>query len=165
MPRRRAIETREQDAKAVEYRRRGLSYAQIATQLGFRAQSSAFEAVQRGLADGVREEAGPLTAMSMERLDALTRLFEKIAATKHYAVSLGSGKIVMDPQNPGQPLLDDGPALQAGLALLRVDESRRKLKGYDAPSRKQVEVITADMVESHIARLESELAANDPGPA
>jgi hypothetical protein len=159
--RKRSIETRIRDAKAVELRRRGLSYEQIAGQLEFSAVSSAFEAVKRGLADTCAEENPVQAQMSMERLDALTRLFERIAATKHLVVSLGSGKVVMDPARPGQPLTDDGPVMQAGLALLRVEESRRKLKGLDAPSRTRVEVITADVIESEIARLEGELAAND----
>jgi hypothetical protein len=162
MPRRRSVVTRENDIRAIDLRRRGLTYEQIATQMGFRATSSAYEAVQRGLAEAFREEAGALTQMEAERLDALRRLFERIAATKHYAVSLGSGKVIMDPANPGQPLTDDGPAMAAGLALLRVSESWRKLKGLDAPAKSRVEVVTADVIESEITRLEADLAANDP---
>lgn len=162
MPRHRTTADRDRDIKAVELARRGLTYDQIAAQMGYRDRSGAFRAVQRGLADAFREEAAALTQMEMERLNALTRLFEKIIATRHYAVSLGSGRVVMDPLNPDQPLTDDGPALQAGLALLRVSESRRRLRGLDAPSRRQVEVVTADAVEANIARLEAELAASGP---
>jgi hypothetical protein len=165
--RKRSTDTRIRDARAVELRRRGLTYEQIADQLSFSAVSSAFDAVKRGLADIATEETPGLTLMSMERLDALTRLFERIAATKHYAISLGSGKVVMDPAT-GQPLIDDNPAMQAGLALLRIEESRRKLKGLDAPSRKLIEIVPPEVIEANIARLEAELAGNDsvhPGTA
>lgn len=161
MPRRRSVATRENDIRAIDLRRRGLTYEQIATQLGFRAASSAYEAVQRGLAEAFRESAEALTQLEAERLDALRRLFERIAATKHYAVSLGSGKVIMDPANPGQPLTDDGPAMQAGLALLRVSESWRKLKGLDAPAKSRVEVISENTVDAEIKRLEDEMAARD----
>lgn len=165
MPRSRTTADRDRDVRAVELARRGLTYDQIAAQMGYRDRSGAYRAVQRGLTDAYRESADALTQLEMERLNALTRLFEKIIATKHYAVSLGSGKVVMDPLDPRQPLQDDGPALAAGLALLRVSESRRKLRGLDAPSRSRVEVITPELIEAEITRLESELAANDPGAA
>ena len=41
-------------------------------------------------------------------------------------------------------------------------ERRAKYLGLDAPTRKVVEVITADQIEARIAELECELAANDP---
>lgn len=162
MPRRRTATDRDRDLRAVELARRGLTYPQIAAQMEYRDPSGAWKAVQRGLTDAYREQADALTQLEMERLNSLTRLFERIIATRHYAVSLGSGRVVMDPLHPEEPLTDDGPALAAGLALLRVSESRRKLKGLDAPSRRQVEVITAETVEANIARLEAEVAAIGP---
>ena len=51
MARRRSLATRENDARALEFRRRGLSYEQIAGQMEWRSPSSAHEAVQRALAD------------------------------------------------------------------------------------------------------------------
>lgn len=161
MPRRRTTADRDRDLRAVEFARRGLTYDQIAGQMGYKDPSGAWRAVQRGLTEAFREEAGALTQMEAERLNALRRLFERIAATKHYAVSLGSGKVIMDPANPGQPLTDDGPAMQAGLALLRVSESWRKLKGLDAPAKSRVEVIGEDAVDAEIKRLESEMATRD----
>jgi hypothetical protein len=167
VPRHRTTADRDRDIKAVELARRGLTYDQIAAQMGYRDPSGAWKAVQRGLADAFREEASALTQLEMERLNALTRLFERIIATRHYLVSLGSGKVIRDPVT-NEPIADDGPALQAGLALLRVSESRRKLRGLDAPARKQVEVIGEDAVDAAIARLEAEISARDrdhSGPA
>ena len=50
MPRRRSVADRDRDARAVELRRRHLNYRQIATEMGYAAQSGAYLAVQRGLA-------------------------------------------------------------------------------------------------------------------
>jgi hypothetical protein len=159
MPRRRTTADADRDIKALGYARQGLTYDQIASSMGYRDRSGAYRAVQRGLRDAYREEADELVQMEAERLQALRRLFERIAATKHYAAT-PSGKIVVHPDTE-EPLLDDGPALQAGLALLRVSESWRKLKGLDAPAKSRVEVITEDVVDAEIKRLNAEIAEMD----
>ena len=163
MGRRRSIATREKDAKAVDLRRRGLTYDQIGAQLGC-AASSAHEAVQRGLREALAEPAAELIQLESERLDALRRLFERITATKHYYAAASTGKVALHPVTQ-EPLLDDGPALQAGLALLRVSESYRKLKGLDAPARSRVEVITEDVVDAELADLARRVAENDAAAA
>ena len=89
----------------------------------------------------------------------LLRAFNRVLATKHYATG-SSGKVAVHPET-GQPLVDDGPVIQAGLALLRVSESRRKLLGLDAPQRARVEVITEDAVEAEIRRLSEKLNDRD----
>jgi hypothetical protein len=159
MPRRRTTVDADRDIKALSLSRQGLTYDQIASTMGYRDRSGAFRAVQRGLRDAFREEADELVQMEAERLQALRRLFERIAATPHYAAT-PSGKIVVHPDTD-EPLLDDGPALQAGLALLRVSESWRKLKGLDAPAKSRVEVITEDVVDAEIKRLNAEIAEMD----
>jgi hypothetical protein len=156
MGRRRTIADADRDIRALSLARQGLTYDQIARQMDYRDKSGAFRAVQRGLRDAYREEADPLIQMESERLQALRRLFERIAVTRHL-VTTASGKIAVHPDT-GEPLLDDSPNIQAGLALLRVSESWRKLKGLDAPNRARVEVITRDMIEDEITRLEKELA-------
>jgi hypothetical protein len=159
MPRRRTVEDQDRDIRALDLARRGLTYDQIAQQMDYRDRSGAYRAVQRGLRDAFREEADQLTQMEAERLNSLRRLFERIAATRHLYAST-TGKVALHPQT-GEPLIDDGPNLQAGLALLRVSESWRKLKGLDAPARTRTEVITRDMIEDEIRRLETELGKND----
>src|ERR1039457_2641713 len=158
MPRRRSIETMERDAQAVELRRRHLNYRQICAQMGY-SESAACQAVQRGLADHAAEPSEAVKQMELDRLDDIARGFQRVFATRHYVVSVGSGRVVMDPKNPSEPLADDGPVIAAGLALLRVMERRAKYLGIDAPTRSRVEVITADVIESEIARLEGQLAA------
>jgi hypothetical protein len=162
MPRRRTVEDQDRDIRALAMRRGGLNFDQIAKQMAYQDRSGAFRAVQRALKDAFREEADELIQLEAERLDGLRRLFERIAATKHYAVST-TGKAAVHPET-GEVLVDDGPTLQAGLALLRVSESWRKLKGLDAPTRTRAEVITRDMIEEEITRLEQELGKQDhPG--
>lgn len=139
--RKRTIADHDRDVKAVELARRGLTYDQIGKEMGYRDRSGAFRAVQRGLRDAYREEADQLVAMEAERLNSLRRTFERVAATKHYAVAPG-GKIAVHPQT-GEPLVDDGPVISAGVALLRVSESWRKLKGLDAPAKHEVRTIDA----------------------
>ena len=139
--RKRTIADHDRDVTAVEHARRGLTYDQIAKAMGYRDKSGAYRAVQRGLRDAYREEADQLVAMEAERLNALRRTLERVAATRHYAVAPG-GKIAVHPQT-GEPLADDGPVLQAAIGLLKVSESWRKLKGLDAPAKHEVRTIDA----------------------
>ena len=156
MARARAQQTRERDARAVELRRRGLSYPQIAEQLGFSATSSAFDAVRRGIKDLWSEDNGEQTRIELDRLDDALRVLYRVMMSKHLAYS--QGRVVVDLQ--GQPVQDDGPNVQAALGIVRLSESRRKLLGLDAPTRKVVEVITQDVVDAELAQLVQEVAAN-----
>jgi hypothetical protein len=78
---------------------------------------------------------------------------------RHYVVS-NKGDVVVGPD--GQALDDDGVKLEALKLIKALSESRRVLRGLDAPKRKQVEFIDADTVEAEIRRLNAEMAANDP---
>ena len=161
MPRKRTIADQERDAKAVDLRRHHLNYKQIAAQLGYASLSSAYDAVQRGLADARGEASEAVKQIELERLDDIARGFQRVFATRHYVVSVGSGRVVMDPKNPGEPLADDGPVITAGLALLRVMERRAKYLGLDAPVKSRVEVITEDVVDAELAMLARQVAEND----
>jgi hypothetical protein len=161
MPRRRSVADRDRDARAVELRRRHLNYQQIATEMGYADKSGAYLAVQRGLADQCGEASAEVRQLELERLDDIARGFQRIFATRHYVVSVGAGKVVMDPRRPGEPLVDDAPVIQAGLALLRVMERRAKYLGLDAPAQSRVEVISETTVDAEIKRLESEMAGRD----
>ena len=160
MARTRAVETRERDARAVELRRRALTYPQISKELGFKSPAAAYYAVQRGVRDSYREDTEAATHLELERLDDVARQLYRVMATRHYAAT-ASGKVAVHPVT-GEPLADDGPVVQAAMGLVRVSESRRKLLGLDAPARSRVEVITSDMIEAQIRELEAQLAVNDP---
>ena len=158
MGRRRTIQTMERDAQAVELRRRHLNYRQIAAQMGYKDQSGAYLAVQRGLADTAREPADEVRQLEVERLDDIARGFQRIYATRHYVVAPG-GKVARHPDT-GEPLIDDMPNMQAGLALLRTQERRARLLGLDAPVK--IEHITLDSIDNEIRRLELEMSRTRP---
>lgn len=164
MGRKNSIADADRDIRAVGLRRQGWDYDRIAAEMGYADRSGAFRAVQRGVRNAFREDAVELTAMEGERLDALRRLFEEIAGTRSPMVSLHSGKIVYDPEDGTTPLVDNGLRMQAGLALLRVSESWRRLKGLDAPSKRRVEVIGEDTVDAEIRKLMAEAEAKNAAP-
>ena len=158
--RRRSLATRENDARVLELRRRGLSYAQISTQMGWKSDASAYFAVNRALADQAREVSAEVIQIETDRLDEMTRTLYRVLATKHYVVSAGSGKVALHPDT-GQPLQDDGPVLQAVAGLLRISERRSKLLGLDAPTKTRIEVITEDVIDAEMAALARQVAEND----
>ena len=140
----RSAKTAARDAEALKLRLDGMTFPQIADQLGFASKGHAFTAVRRALADSYRIERAEAVRVEQDRLDMLTRAFTR----------------VMDA--PGQ---DPQMVVTAGLALLRVSESRRRMLGLDAPPRRRIEVITEDAVDAEIARLEArlaQLAEDDP---
>lgn len=142
----------ERDARAVELRRRHLTYQQIADELGFASKSSAYDAVRRGLADSVMETNDEVRQQELERLDDLARRALIVMTTKHYKVN---GKEVVQHPQTREPLIDDAPVLRAVETLLKVMERRARLLGLDAPQ--QVEMITMGSIESEIARLAAEI--------
>ena len=77
-----------------------------------------------------------------------------------------TGEVLHDADGKPVPVyedvLDDGPGLTAVREIRGLLERRAKITGYDAPAKSRIEVITADMIESQIAELESQLARNDP---
>jgi hypothetical protein len=158
MPRARKIETRMQDAKAVELRRRGLSYEQIAENLGFSAKSAAYEAVQRGLKDLYTEDTDGQRLLELERLDDMLRVLVRVALSKHRAAGR-DGKLLLDEQ--GNPVYDDAINVTAALGVVKLSESRRKQFRLDAPTKSGVHVVTEDVIDAEIAKLTAELAGKD----
>lgn len=162
----RKIDTARRDTHCAELRRDGLSYRQIAAVMDM-SVSGVHKAIRRAI-DAVPVEAvSELRTMEAERLDAdLVRLNEldtvawEILGRNHLVVN--EGRIV---QHDGAPLVDSGPALTA-LTVLRANcdarrknrESYRKLFGLDAPTRRIVEVITEDVLDAEIRRLQEEQA-------
>jgi hypothetical protein len=110
----RRIEAKERALKALELRKKGVRYEQIAQQLGYSNRGSAHKAVMKELellAKGCREEAAQVRDLELQRLDDLF-----LAAWK--AIADGS-----------ESAID---------RALRVSESRRKLMGLDAAQKVDV---------------------------
>jgi len=149
MPRRRSTETMERDARALDLKHRGLSYRQIAGELGL-SSASAHDAVRRAIADGYRLSREEDKRVEEERLDGLLRTSGRVMATRHYKVT-ASGKVALHPETEA-PLVDDEPVIQAGLALLRVSESRRSCSAWMPRSRLRCGTLTRSTPSSNSLR-------------
>lgn len=156
MPRksRRDVHQIERDARAVDLRRNGLTYRQIAAELGFSSVASAHEAVQRGLMDTIAETNDEVRRLELDRLDHLARTALKILGKPHLVVS--QGRVARHPET-GETLVDSGPVLAAIDRLLKIQERRAKLLGLDAPAK--VEMLTIDAIDAEIQKLQAELGS------
>ncbi len=124
--------------RALELRLAGVTYEQIAEQLGYAGRSGAFKAVNTALKETLREPAEELRTLSAERLDRATLAIWR-------AVSAGD--------------------LQAIDRLLRIEARRARLLGLDAPSRQElsgpdggpieIAALAAEAREHLAARLEA----------
>jgi Sigma-70, region 4 len=147
----RDITNAETDEKAARLRAQGCTYPQIAQVMGCTV-STAWKRVQRAIAAVPVEAVGELRAIECQRLDAVIARLWGVVHADHPLVSHG---------RRWDDLQDAGPVLQALHGIVRASESKRKLLGLDAPSRSVVEVITEDVVDAELRRLESEMAALD----
>lgn len=167
MPARRSLASMEKDAKAADLYRRGLSFRQIADQVGWKSPSSAVDAVRRAARDAARDALGADEALRimLERFQDYRRLAWRVATAKHFYTSATTGKVVLHPETQ-QPLLDDGPVLHALDRMLKVDAEEAKIRGLYAPTRTRVEVITDDAIDAELAQLNAALdrLPEDAGP-
>ena len=170
---------RKRDYRAAELHGQGWSYQRIADELGFASRGHAHNAVMRAYADMPTEEAQQARQADLDRIDRLIEQAWKVMLTPHLTVN--NGKVIrhfvgVERDEDGierldmggkpipvyEDVLDDGPRLAAVVAIKGLLERRARIFGYDAPAKSRVEVITADMIESQITELESQLARNDP---
>lgn len=165
MPGRRSLATMEKDAQAADLFRRGLTYKQISQQMGWRSPNAAFEAVRRAARDSAKDPLAQAEALALilDRLQDYRRLMWRVATTKHYVVSVQSGKIAHGPD--GQPLVDDGPVCHAVDRLLKCDQEEARLRDLYPAAKSRVEVITEDAVDAELARLTEEIGKADAAAA
>jgi hypothetical protein len=129
----RSIQSAERDARAAGLKAERKTYQQIADELGYCDKGEAWRAVQRALVAVVKEPAERLIAIEAERLDELYAEALEVLERDHYAHS--NGRVVM---LDDEPLLDDGPKLQAIDRLVKIRESYRKLHGLDSAQKVDV---------------------------
>jgi len=160
MPARRSLDTMERDAQAADLFRRGLTYRQISSQLGWRSPNAAFLAVRRAARDAATDSLAAAEALQLmlARQQDYRRLVWRVAMAKHY-VTTQTGAMAVGPD--GNPLLDDAPVLNAVDRLVKIDQEEAKLLGLYAPAKSRVEVITEDAVDAEIAKLAEEVAKAD----
>lgn len=168
MPRRPSPDVLERDARAADLYRRGLTYRQIAGELGFRSPQSVGDALRRHARVTASDALGGPEAVQMmlDRLQDYRRAAWRVASTRHY-VTTQSGKLAEGPD--GEPLADDDPVLRALDRLLRFDQEESRLRDLYPAAKSRVEVVTEDVVDAEIARLTAELGERDaaagPGAA
>lgn len=131
---RRTPETVARDAEAARlYGEEGWSYQEIADHYGFSHRSTAMDAVNRGY----RDAGAPAKGVRERRERELQFLWDSgLEILNNHHVVVSNGKVI---EIDGVPLADDGPRLSAIEQLRKINESRRKLDGVDAPSRVSVE--------------------------
>ena len=156
------------DLEAAEMRSRSMTLRQIADAQGC-SVSTAGARVQRGLALVPSEDVKERKRLDLDQLDRIEAHLLGVMERDH--IKVDHGKVIRDDET-GNRILDDGPGVTAAGALLRVQERRSRLMGMDAPTRATVQVITEDLVDEEISRLESQLAerenrsaAGEIGPA
>lgn len=174
-----STQTAIRDARAAELHGQGWSYQRIADELGFASKGHAHDAVQRAYDAIDLAGAEQAKKADLERLDRLIEQAWAVMLRPHFAVA--NGRVVrrfvdverdedgierLDADGKEIPVfedvMDDAPILAAVAHIKGLLERRARIYGYDAPARSRVEVITADMIESQIAELETQLARNDP---
>jgi hypothetical protein len=161
----RSIAAREKDAQALELRRRGLTYRQIAERMKWANQKSAWEAVQHALKDAIAEPAAEVKRIELDRLDEYMRHALRVLAAPHYAISQkGEVVFLLDAASGAQkPVMDDAPVLAAIDRLLKISERRARLLGLDAPRR--IEVRGIDAIDASLLDLAAQVGSLEPGPA
>jgi hypothetical protein len=179
----RSIRTAQRDYAAADLRAKGRSLQAIADELGFASRGHAHDAIQRAFTALPAEGAEDAKALDLARIDRLIEAAWGVLERQHVTVSQGKivGRFTGFAKHPdtgetfhddaGEPiplyeeLDDDAPVLAAIDRIERLTARRAKIFGYDAPTRSRVEVITRDMVEDEIMKLEAELGerAGHPG--
>lgn len=167
------------DAKACRMKERGLTYQEIADEMGYADRSGAFRAVKRALRSVQVEAATDLRKIMLAQMDDQFKVAFDIANRKHPLVAGKDAKIVfrsvvtpvLGPD--GLPSIDDRgnavtttervmvddprPVLAALAEMRQIMVRKSKLLGLDAPSKSRVEVITIDQLDAEMARLAAEV--------
>lgn len=130
----RLAEQAEQDAQIVRLKRAGLTYDEVATQLGI-SPSSAFRGFHRAIRNTPRPDVEAFRDEQLARIQAMRERITDILERRQMAIS--HGKVVM---HNGEPVLDDSIALQAADRLAKLDDQEAKLLGMYPATRVQADV-------------------------
>lgn len=127
-------ERMKREATALRLRRLGMTYDQVAEQMGFADKSGARQLVVRALERQVSENVVELRALENERLDTSTQALMGIIAGRD---------------------VDPASRIRAVDAYTRVSARRARLNGLDAPLQMEVSTgASAELVDA-LALLES----------
>jgi hypothetical protein len=136
----------------------GKTYAQIGAVLGISA-GSAQDAYRRAVAMSVpRDAMDEAKALALQKLD----IWEQMALEQYHArhVLVSFGKVAQRRINGElEEIEDHAPKLQALDRLLKIENIRRSILGYTAPSKRVLEVITEDQLDRAIRQYIQEAEA------
>jgi len=133
----------ERQRQALELRRAGVGFDQIAQQLGYEDRSGAYRAVVAGLKKTLQEPADELRELELSRLDQL------LLAVWTAAANL--------PKKPNEPARM--PQHLAIDRVLRIMERRAALLGLDAPKRAEVSGADGAPIEINVVDVRERLRA------
>lgn len=141
------VESAELRARIVELRRKRLTFAEIAKEVG-RAESTVWEHYQAAVRDIPAVVVEQHRQEMLDQLDEAERAVLAVLHTQHITVS--QGRVVRD--DDGSTVVDDGPILDAARTLVSLQARKAKLIGADA----------AEKVE-HSGGVKYEVVGVDPG--
>lgn len=142
-------DSEERDAEAFRMRTRACTLAEIQIALGYSSPQHVSTALNRHIARRVGPAADEYRAVMDEQLEHMYREVIRVLETTHYKVNNGvvvhatldkCGCPAWETCPHAKPLLDDSPVLAAVDRLIKIQESRRKLYGLDAPVKHDVSV-------------------------
>lgn len=178
----RSIKTAQRDFAAADLRAKGRSLQGIADELGFASRGHVHDAIRRAFAALPADGAEDAKRLDLERIDRLIEQAWAVMEREHLTVSQGhvvgkqvgwqrddDGEILRDGEGAPialyEDILDDGPALAAIREVRGLLDRRAKIFGYDAPARTRIEVITEDVFDAEMKRLEAEIAEREAAAA
>lgn len=153
MPRHDQAATLDREARAIELRRNGATYPQIAERLSI-SEAGARKIVKRVLDRMVTEAVPDVRKLELDRLDQLHVQALLVLQREHVVVSAGKPVLGFD----GRPMRDDGPTLQAIRTILTIQERRARLLGLDAPLKQDITVRTEDEYQRELEEVRRQLA-------
>lgn len=147
---RRKAEAAHRHARALELRAKGLTYQQIANEMGVNTPQAVRSMIQKAFKDLLAEPQQAVINLEQARLDMLWNKAMDVLDAKHLAIH--QGQAIIDPtkeiqidEATGKPIIteeallrDNEPVLKAIQTLLKVAERRAALLGLDAPKRTEV---------------------------
>jgi hypothetical protein len=138
--------------------RKFFSFRQIADELGM-SVFGAHAAYERGVQMFVpKEEMEAAKTLALLKLDTMEQMALEMWNADHWLVNFGKLVIREMPDGTEEMVPDWGPKNQAINTMLSIQKERRAIIGYTAPSKRVVEVVTADVFDKAIQDLNREAA-------
>lgn len=132
----RTLETAERDRQAAELFDQGLTYQEIADELGYNNKSTAIRAVRRAVREVVQEAGEKVLKLHLSRMEYLFAKAVEVIEADHVVVSHGKVITMLDPETGEEkPLRDHAPVLAAVNSARQCLESVQSLTGMKQPTK------------------------------